>query len=29
MTLTSFVFTELADTLKYEGGVLYKLVFTE
>ena len=29
MTLTSFVFTELANTIKYGGGVLYKLVFTE
>ena len=29
MTLTSFVFTELADTIKYGGGVLYNLVFTE
>ena len=29
MTLTSFVFTELANTMKYGGGVLYNLVFTE
>ena len=28
-TLTSFVFTELANTMKYEGGVLCNLVFTE
>ena len=29
MTLTSFVFTELANTMKYGGGVLYNnLVFT-
>ena len=28
MTLTSFVFTELANTIKY-GGVLYNLVITE
>ena len=26
---TSFVFTELANTRKYEGGFLYNLVFTE
>ena len=25
MTLTSFVFTELANTVKYGGGVLYSL----
>ena len=29
MTLTSFVFTELANTMKYGGGVLHNLVFTE
>ena len=29
MTLTSFVFTELANTMKYGEGVLYNLVFTE
>ena len=29
MTLTSFIFTELANTMKYGGGVLYNLVFTE
>ena len=29
MTLTSFVFTELANTMKYGGGVLYNLAFTE
>ena len=29
MTWTSFVFTELANTVKYEGGILYNLVFTE
>ena len=29
MTLTSFVFTELANTMKYGGGVLYNLVFTK
>ena len=29
MTMTSFVFTEINDTMKYEGGVLYNLVFTE
>ena len=29
MTSTSFVFTELANTMKYGGGFLYKLVFTE
>ena len=29
MILTSFVFTELANTMKYGGGVLYNLVFTE
>ena len=30
MTLTSFVFTELANTMKYGGeGVLDNLVFTE
>ena len=28
MTSTSFVFTELANTMKYGGGVLYNLVFT-
>ena len=28
-TLTSFVFTELASTMKYGEGVLYNLVFTE
>ena len=30
MTLTFFVFTELANTMKYGGGgVLHNLVFTE
>ena len=29
MTSTSFVFTELADTMKYGKGFLYNLVFTE
>ena len=29
MSLTSFVFTELANTMKYGGGVLYNLVFIE
>ena len=29
MTLTSFVFTELANTMKYGGGILYNLIFTE
>ena len=29
MTSTSFVFTELADTMKYGGEFLYNLVFTE
>ena len=29
MTMTPFVFTELANTMKYGGGVLYNLVFTE
>ena len=29
MTLTSFVFTKLANTMKYGGGFLYNLVFTE
>ena len=30
MALTSFVFTELANTMKYgEEGVLHNLVFTE
>ena len=29
MTSTSFVFTELANTMKYGGGFLYNLVFTE
>ena len=29
MTLTSFVFTELANTIKYGGGFLYNLIFTE
>ena len=29
MTLTAFVFTELANTMKYGGGLLYNLVFTE
>ena len=29
MTPTSFVFTELANTMKYGGGFLYNLVFTE
>ena len=29
MTLTSFVFTELDNTVKYGGGVLYNLIFTE
>ena len=29
MTLTSFVFIELANTMKYGGGVLYTLVSTE
>ena len=29
MTMTSFVFTKLANTMKYGGGVLYNLVFTE
>ena len=28
MTSTSFVFTELANTMKYGGGFLYNLVFT-
>ena len=27
MTLTCFVFTELANTMKYGGGVLYNLIF--
>ena len=29
MPFTSFIFTELANTMKYGGGVLYNLVFTE
>ena len=29
MTSTSFVFTKLANTMKYGGGFLYNLVFTE
>ena len=29
MTMTSFGFTELANTMKYGRGVLYTLVFTE
>ena len=29
MTTTSFVFTELANTMKYGGGLSYNLVFTE
>ena len=29
MTLTAFVFTELANTMKYGGGLLYNLVFIE
>ena len=29
MTSTSFVFTELANTMKYGGEVLYNLVFIE
>ena len=29
MTMAFFVFTELANTMKYGGGVLYNLVFTE
>ena len=29
MTLTSFVFTELANIMKFGGWVLYNLVFTE
>ena len=29
MTSTSFVFTELANTMKYGRGLLYNLVFTE
>ena len=29
MTSISFVFTELANTMKYGGGFLYNLVFTE
>ena len=29
MTSTSCVFTELANTMKYGGGFLYTLVFTE
>ena len=29
MTSTSFIFTELANTMKYGGGFLYNLVFTE
>ena len=29
MTSTSFVFTELVNTMKYGGGSLYNLVFTE
>ena len=29
MTSTSFVFTELANTIKYGGGFLYNLVFNE
>ena len=29
MTLTAFVFTEMANTMKYGEGVLYNLVFTE
>ena len=27
MTSTSFVFTELANTMKYEGGFLYGSVY--
>ena len=29
MTMTSFVFTELTNTMKYGGGFLYNLFFTE
>ena len=29
MTSTSFIFTELANTMKYGGGFLYNLAFTE
>ena len=29
MTSSSFVFTELANTMKYRGGFLYNFVFTE
>ena len=29
MTSTSFVFTELANTMDYGGGFLYNLIFTE
>ena len=29
MTVASFVFTELANTMKYGGGALYNLIFTE
>ena len=29
MTSTSFLFTEQANTMKYGGGFLYNLVFTE
>ena len=29
MTLTSFVFTELANTMKYGEGVSYNIIFTE
>ena len=29
MTSTSFVFTEVAHTIRYGGGFLYNLVFTE
>ena len=29
MTSTSFIFTELANTMKYGGGFSYNVVFTE
>ena len=29
MTVTSFVFTDMANTMMYCGGVLYNLLFTE
>ena len=29
MTSTSFVFSKLANTIKYGGGFVYNLVFTE